>query len=593
MSIICCLLIYSFASLRLCVKNKFMTEEFRKTPPAPLAPIPFQIAQPFETELSNGLKVVIFENKRLPIINFRLCFRFGEINSPKDSRGLASAVANLLTQGTENYSSKELAEEIENLGASLHASSSSDNTTISASALTMYRSEILRLMAEILFKPTFPESELNLYKQNTIKSLEFQRSQADFLADEQGARIIYGSHPYGTVSPTPAQVEKISRESLVDFHTEKFIPNNAMLIVVGDVDKDEILAELNQIFGDWKQGTVAKTEFDAPPTRSERTLTIVDRVGSAQSNIVLANLGIERTNPDYFPILVMNQILGAGASSRLFMNIREEKGYTYGAYSSFDSRRLAGSFEATAEVRSAVTGDSLKEFFYELNRIRDDKVGENELQDAQNFLTGVFPIRAETQEGLTNLIVAQKLYGLPDDYLQTYRDKINAVTIEEVQRVANQYIHPDKLALIIVGDAEEILKQAKSYADKIEIFDTDGNLQDVAKYESKADEPPANVNGKWNLVIDFQGQNLPVSFELNQIDATFTGGFESPFGVGEVTAGNVIGSKMKAAIDVNFQGQNIEILLSGNVENDNSITGVLSAPQMEGLPDLPFSGNKA
>jgi predicted Zn-dependent peptidase len=568
-----------------------MTEQFRKTPPVPLAPVPFHIPQPFETELDNGLKVVIFENKRLPIINLRLAFRFGEINSPEDLRGLASALASLLTQGTENYSSKELAEEVEKLGASLHASSSSDNTTISASALRMYRSEILKLMAEILFKPTFPENELNLYKQNTIKGLEFQRSQADFLADEQASRIIFGSHPYGKVATTPAQVEQISREMLVNFHAQKMIPNNALLIVVGDVERDEILEELNRIFGGWERGNVENIEFPAPPKRTERTLTVVDRVGSAQSNIVLSNLGIERTNPDYFSVLVMNQILGAGASSRLFMNIREEKGYTYGAYSSFDTRRLAGAFEATAEVRTAVTGDSLKEFFYELNRIRDEKVGENEIQDAKNFLTGVFPIRAETQEGLTNLIVAQKLYGLPDDYLQTYRDKINAVTIEEVQHVANQYLHPDKIALIIVGDAEEILKQSKSYADKIEIFDTDGNPQDIAKYEQNADELPADVNGKWNLLIELQGQNLPVSFELNQTDSNFTGSFESPFGIGEVKEGSVNGSKIKGLIAVDFQGQNVEISLNATVENENSIKGIL-APQMEGLPDLPFTGTK-
>lgn len=568
-----------------------MTEEFRKTPPAPLAPKPFNIPQPFETELANGLRVIIFENKRLPIVNFRLCFRFGEINSPQNLRGLASAVANLLTQGTAKRTSKELAEEVENLGASLHASSSSDNTTISASALTMYRSEILNLLAEILFEPSFPESELNLYKENTIKGLQFQRSQADFLADEQTSRIIFGSHPYAKVSPTPEEIEKLNRETLVNFHAQKFIPNNAMMIVVGDVNRDELLAELNQVFGNWQQGSVEANEFSAPPARSEKTLTIVDRVGSAQSNIVLANLGINRNHPDYFPIIVMNQILGAGASSRLFMNIREDKGYTYGAYSSFDSRRLAGAFEATAEVRTAVTGDSLKEFFYELERIRDEQVGADELQDAKNFLMGVFPIRAETQEGLTNLIVAQKLYDLPDDYLQTYRDNINAVTIEDVQRVAQKYIHPDKIALVIVGDAEEILKQAKSYAGKIEVFDTDGNPQDMAKYEQNADEAPANINGKWNLAIDFQGQNLPVSFDLLQEDSTFKGDFESPFGTGKINEGTISGKKLKASVSVDFQGQTLEVLLNANVENETSIKGLLVS-QMDGLPDLPFSGNK-
>ncbi len=569
-----------------------MSEEFRKSPPVPLAPKPFDIAKPFETELANGLKVVIFENRRLPIVNFRLAFRFGDINSPENARGLATAVSSLMTQGTAKYSSRQLAEETENLGASLHASSSSDNTTIAASALTMYRGEILKLLAEVLFEPTFPESELNLYKENTIKSLEFQRSQADFLADEQASRIIFGSHPYGTVSPKAEEIEKFSREMLIDFHAKKFVPNNALMIVVGDVNREEILAEFEQVFGNWKPGSVETKVFDSPPVRTGKTLTIVDRVGSAQSNIVLANLGVSRSHPDYFPIIVMNQILGAGASSRLFMNIREEKGYTYGAYSSFDTRRLAGSFEASAEVRSAVTGDSLKEFFYELNRIRDEKVGENEIDDAKNFLTGVFPIRAETQEGLTNLIVTQKLYELSEDYLQTYRENVAAVTIEDVQRVAKEHIHPDKIALVIVGDAGEILKQARGYADSVEVFDTEGNLQEIAKYEENPDENPADVNGKWNLTVELQGQSLPVSFDLIQTDASFTGSFESPFGAGTVKEGSLTGSKVKGTILVDFQGQEIEISLNGNVENATSIKGIL-APQMEGLPDLPFTGSKA
>ncbi len=214
----------------------------------------------------------------------------------------------------------------------------------------------------------------------------------------------------------------------------------------------------------------------ATPVRDSRSLTIVDRKGSAQSNIVLTHLGVKRTDPDYFPLIVMNQVLGAGASSRVFMNLREEKGYTYGAYTRLGSKKLAGDFEATAEVRTAVTGDSLKEFFYELERIRDDKVGDEELADAKNFLTGVFPIRAETQEGLTNLIVNQHLYCLPENYLQTYRENVDAVTVDDVQRIAIKHVRPDEMAIVIVGDAGEVLTQAKEYAETVEIFDTDGNL---------------------------------------------------------------------------------------------------------------------
>ena len=385
--------------------------------------------------------------------------------------------------------------------------------------------------------------------------------------------------------------KRLRGRKLIDFHKRRLIPNNAILIVVGDIESGEFLKELNETFGSWTPGKVESFEFNAPPVRTERTLTIVDRVGSAQSNIILSNLGMERTNPDYFAVLVMNQILGAGASSRLFMNIREDKGYTYGAYSSFDSRRLAGAFEASAEVRTAVTAESLKEFFFELERIRDERVADVEIQDAKNFLTGVFPIRAETQEGLTNLIVSQKLYGLSDDYLQTYRDKINAVTIEDVQMAAQKYIQPDKISIVIVGDAEEILKQARSYAEKIEIFDTDGILQEIGKYEVNASAPPADISGNWNVTIEFQGQNVPVTFDIAQENAEFTGEFVSPLGTGKISEGVISGSKVKGKISLSLQGQEVEISLNAAAEN-NALKGILTS-EMEGLPDLPFSGTKA
>jgi zinc protease len=452
-----------------------MTPELRKYPPAPLAPVSFDIPQPFQTTLDNGLRVIVFEDDRVPLISYRLAFDSGDIHDPAGWTGLTSAMTAMLTEGTENYTSVQLAEKIERLGASIGASSSDDFTIISSSSLSLYGSEILSLLAEVVLRPSFPENELDLYRRNTVEHLKFQRSQPPFLAGEQAARLIYGNHPYSTVSPKASDVAKLDRNDLTKFHRQRVIPNKATMIVIGDVRKDQLLDELVDLFGDWEAGNAEATSFEAPPVRSSRSLTIVDRPASAQSNIVLTNLAIERTNPDYFPVIVMNQVLGAGASSRIFMNLREEKGFTYGAYSRLSTKRLAGDIEATAEVRNEVTGASLKEFFYELERIREEEVGDDEIADAQNFLTGVFPIRAETQEGLTNLIVNQYLYGLPDDYLQTYRKNVNAVTVDDVLRVAREYVRPDEMAIVIVGDASEVLPQAKEYAETVEIFDTDGN----------------------------------------------------------------------------------------------------------------------
>lgn len=567
-----------------------MTEDFRKSAPAPLAPVAFNIPQPFETTLANGLKVVVLEDKKLPLVSFRLIFHAGDIHEPADAVGLNSAVASMLSEGTESYSSKHLAEEIERLGASLSASSGSDTTQIGASSLTLYASDILRLMAEMVLKPTFPEEELDLYRRNTIENLKFQRSQAGFLADEQVSRIIFGNHPYAKVSPDADDVEKLTREMLVAHKDKTFVPNNAVLIVVGDVEKDSFIQELEEKFGEWQSGEVESFAFDKIPARAEKSLTIVDRKGSAQANIVLANPAFARKHEDYFRALVMNQILGAGASSRIFMNLREEKGYTYGAYSKLDLRRLAGAFEATAEVRTAVTGDSLKEFFYELNRIRSEKVSEQELADAKNYLTGVFPIRAETQEGLTGFIVQQQIYDLPSDFLQTYRDEINKITIDDVADAANKYVQPEQMAIVIVGDAEEILAQAKDYAANVEIFDTEGSAQDVSNYGKPAESPTVDVTGNWDLTIDFQGQKIPVSLSLEQTDGTVSGKLESMLGEGIIENGKVAGNGFSAVATTEMQGQKLEIAINGTFENE-ALKGTLSAPMIP-MP-LDFNGSRA
>ena len=566
-----------------------MTQPARQTAPAALSPMPFNISPTYTTTLDNGLKVVIASDKRLPLVSYRLAFLSGDAHDPRGQIGVMSAMASMLTEGTVTYSSRELAEKIERLGASISASTSEDFTVVAASALSMYSSEILGLLAEVVFRPTFPETELDLFKRNALENLKFQRSQPNFLASEQVAKAVYGEHPYSTVSPSPDDVERLSRESLLEHHRRVLIPNNAILIAVGDIETDALVGEIRELFGSWQRGERSTETFATPPERNSRTLTIVDRPGSAQANIVLANAAFSRNSPDFFAATVMNQVLGAGASSRVFMNLREEKGYTYGAYTRLDPKRLAGDFEATAEVRTAVTGDSLREFFYELDRIRAERVGEDELKDAKNFLTGVFPIRAETQEGLTNLIVNQQLYSLPEDYLQTYRQNIENVTADDFYRVANKYVLPDAVAIVIVGDAGEVLPQAKSYSDDIHIYDTEGNSIDVASFQIDGNAPSANATGKWELTLDFQGQKVPVSMDLHQDNGKITGTIETVLGSGTIDGGGVNGKKFSASATTNIQGQAVEFAIAGSIDGD-SMNGTLSAAI---IPDsLSFEGKR-
>ena len=566
-----------------------MTQAIRKTVPDPLAPLPFNIPQPYATALDNGLKIVIFEDQRLPLVSYRLAFLAGDASDPSDQFGLTSAMATMLTEGTANYSSRELAEKIERLGASISASSSEDFVIVAGSALSMYATEILDLIVETVFRPTFPDDELSLYQRNTIEHLKFQRSQPNFLANEQTARILYGDHPYARISPSASDVEKLTRAALIDAHRQMLVPDNAIFVAVGDIDHEEFVAEIKDKFGSWEAGGASLPSVVDPPVRTGRSLTIVDRPGSAQSNIVLANLAIDRNHPDFFATTVMNQILGAGASSRVFMNLREEKGYTYGAYTRFDAKRLAGEFEATAEVRTNVTGDSLREFFFELERIRTDRVGDQELTDAKNFLTGVFPIRAETQEGLTNLLLNQQLYGLPADYLQTYRENIDAVTAEDVQRVAAEYVRPDELAIVIVGDGGEVLSQAKNYSEEIEIFDSEGHRMEIGNYETDENAADVDVSGDWELLLNFQGQNVTVNMTLEQSEASLSGSIDTILGNGRIEEGSVSGNNFKATATTDIQGQSVDFVITGSVSGD-SIRGSLSTAI---IPDsLSFEGKR-
>lgn len=453
-------------------------EEFRRQPPAPLAPRPLNLPVGEELTLANGLRVVLLEQRRLPLVSFRLAFPTGDAHDPVELPGLSDIMTAMLNEGTTTRTSRQLADEVARIGATLSAGASSDYTTVAASALTQFAEQTLDLLADIVLRPSFPEDELELTKQNALQNMIAQRGQPSFLANERMARVLYGAHPYAVVAPTPESIGALTRTRLVEFHRATFLPNNAVLVVGGDFERTRMLAHIERLFGAWPAGTIAPPQFPAPPTQVERKLYLVDRPGSAQANIIIANPAITRTHPDYFPLLLMHTVLGANASSRLFMNLREEKGYTYGAYTSLDARREAGSFRATAEVRTPVTGASLKEFFYEYARIRDEQVAEQELQDAQSYLTGIFPIRLETLDGLIDQLLQIKMFDLPADYLLTYRDHIQTVTRADVQRAARAYVLPDAAAIVIVGDATAVSAQVGEYARAVEIYDSMGQRRE-------------------------------------------------------------------------------------------------------------------
>ena len=579
-------------------------ETFRRQPPAPLAPRPLNLPAPSETTLANGLRVVFVENPRLPLVTYRLAFRTGDAHDPPGLPGLTDILTGMLNEGTDTRTSRQIADDVARIGATLGAGASSDNTTVAASALSQFDERILELMADITLNPSFPADELELTKQNALQNLIAQRGQPSFLANEQLARVIYGRHPYSVVSATPESITAISRDDLVGFHRRRFIPNNAVLIVGGDIRADEALRRIEGLFGAWQTGAPETVEFPAPPARTRRTIYLVDRPGSAQSNIVIANLGITRTDPDYFPMLVMHTVLGANASSRIFMNLREDKGYTYGAYTSLDARRAAGSFRATAEVRTPVTGESLKEFFYELGRIREELVTEKELLDARNYLTGIFPIRLETLDGLIDQLIQIKMHDLPDDYLQTYRERVSAVTREEVQRVARRYVTPDRAAIVIVGDADALVDEIKGYAEEIEIYDSTGkrktaspspavienttNGRDMSSTSTTGDQ--AGFVGSWQLEITSPLGPQTATLIVDEDGGALRGRMSSSWGEAPLDTIALNGDIFTAAIALRIQGMSIQANIEGRREGDN-LSGSIRT-NMPIVPPLMFTGRR-
>jgi zinc protease len=460
---------------------------------------------------------------------------------------------------------------------------------VAASSLTIFGDKVLELLADVALRPVFPPGEVALAKQNTKESLKQQRAQPSFLAGEMVARVMFGDHPYHVTAPTPESVDATTRERLIEFHRSTFVANNAVLFIAGDVQQSSVLQQVENLFGGWQPGNLASDDFPAPPARTSRAAYIIDRPGSAQANIVIANAGITRTSDDYFPLLVMHTVLGANASSRLFMNLREEKGYTYGAYSSLDARRTAGTVRATAEVRTPVTGDSLKEFFHELNRIRNEPVSEKEIADAKSYLTGVFPLRLETQEGLVDQLLQIKMFGLPQDYLETYRSQIQEVTIGQVQHVARKYVRPDEAAIIIVGDGAQLLEQVKPYTNEIEFYSTTGKKKDPPAPASYSAEAAAALAGSWSLLIETPlGQSIPATLILRNIGKGFSGKVTSEMGNGEILSVTFDGESFAGTISFDIAGETMDAQIAGDLDGQQMEGSVT----LENAPALPFTGSK-
>ena len=429
-----------------------------------------------EATLKNGLRVVLLQAHKVPTFNMQLVVLSGGLSDKPDYRGLASFTATLLREGTATRSSKDIAEQVDALGATLAANSglSAMTSVVSTGGLVENLDQTLDLFADVILHPTFPQAEVDKYKTRTLAQLQFQRSIPQFLALEQFQRAIYGTnHPASLITPPAESIKKLTSKDLADFHSTYYRPNNAILAVVGDVTMKEIMPKLEKTFADWQKGEVPATNIPPAPPQSDSRIYLIDRPGSVQTVLQLGTLGIERTSPDYFAVLLADRVLGGGPSGRLFLNLREDKGYTYGAYSNFGGSKFKGTWVSSSEVRTDVTEGAMKEFMYELNRLRTDPVPAEELDNAKRAIIGSFALSLEQPQALLQNIITQKLYSLPADYWDTYPQKVAAITAADVQRAAQTYIDLGHLQVVAVGDASKARGVLTKYG-KVELYDADG-----------------------------------------------------------------------------------------------------------------------
>jgi zinc protease len=431
----------------------------RSHPPA-IGPAPaLHLPDIEKRQLSNGLPVWIVELHEVPVVQVNLIVQRGSANDPVGKFGTSNFMTSMLENGAAGRSALEIADSVDFLGAELNTSSNTDTMSVRLHVPVARLADALPIMADVALRPTFPQDEVERLRQQRLTSLLQARDDPGTIASLAFARVLYGAdHRMGTLQMgTASSIKGLAAADLQSFHDATFEPQNAALLVVGDVTPDTALPMLETSFGSWRaKGTpAARAALPVVPEPTSRGIYLVDKPGAAQSEIRIGWIGVPRSTPDYFPITVMNTLLGGSFQSRLNMNLREEHGYTYGAFSSFDMRSVAGPFTAQAGVQTDKTVDALREFFNELTRIRELPPPDDVTQ-AKNYVAMRYPGAFESTRQIAQQLETMLVYNLPATYFSNYVQSIDAVTAADIQRVAQKYVQPGRFAVVVVGDRSQI-----------------------------------------------------------------------------------------------------------------------------------------
>lgn len=458
----------------------------RSMAPKPGTPRPIEIGNFSQFTLSNGMKVIVVENHKLPKVTYELTID----NDPHlegGKAGLASLVGETMSSGTKSKTKAQIDEAVDYLGADIGTSSDGGY----ASSLTKHTDKILALFAELVLEPSFPEAEFEKNKKQTLSGLQTQKDDPNAIANNLSRRLTYGdNHPYGEIT-TESTISSITLDEVKEYYAKYFKPGNAYMVVVGDITPEAAKAKVEKYFGKWTGSDTPKHSYAVPSAVAATEVAFVDKPGAVQSVIeIISPIELKPGSPDAIPARVANSILGNGFSGRLFKNLREDKAYTYGAYSGLSSDRLVGNFNASASVRNEVTDSAIVQFLYEINRMRNEPVTEEELTLAKNFIAGSFARSLEDPKTVANFALNTNLYKLPADYYNTYLQKLEKVSVSDVQQMAKKYMDPKKARIIVVGNEEQVYDKLARFDlvdGKVQMYDIYGNPKKAAQTDVDID----------------------------------------------------------------------------------------------------------
>jgi zinc protease len=405
--------------------------------------------------LENGMVLLLSEKHDIPMVTVNMAIKAGSTAEPEDKPGLASITASLLMQGTSKRSASRISSEIDFVGGSLSTAGGNDFASAGLRVLKKDLRTGLDLLSDVLMNPVFDQKEIDRKVKEILAEIQRQKDEPGIVANNAFAETVYGKQAYGrTNDDVAAYLPKLTRQDIFNFYTARYSPNNIIVAVVGDVNENEIVSLLQEYFKGWKLSDQPMPSAVAPPV-IEKTVTRTINKNITQANIEIGNIGISRENPDFYAVVIMNYILGGGGfSSRLMDNIRDNKGLAYDVHSTFSARKEPGAFEVSIQTKNESANEVIAETVKEIRRMQTELVSEKELADAKSYLTGSFPLRMDTYEKIAGMLTSIEIYSLGLDYPQQYHALINAVTREDVQRVAKKYLHPDNLVIVVVANLE-------------------------------------------------------------------------------------------------------------------------------------------